>query len=64
LNPHHSGALSGQGLCHTALGYLCEAARCFRRALPVCPGLAAVRQHRARTDATLARANGPALGAA
>jgi tetratricopeptide (TPR) repeat protein len=64
LNPHHFGALSGQGLCHAALGQLREAARCFRRALSVHPGLEAVRQHLARTEAMLARANGHALGAA
>ena len=64
LNPHHFGALSGQGLCHAALGQLREAARCFRRALRVHPRLEAVRQHLARTETTLARANGHALGAA
>jgi tetratricopeptide (TPR) repeat protein len=64
LNPHHFGALSGQGLCHAALGQLREAARCFRRALEVHPRLEAVRQHLARTEATLARANGHALGSA
>ncbi|HWC01587.1 MAG TPA: tetratricopeptide repeat protein [Methylomirabilota bacterium] len=64
LNPHHFGALSGQGLCHAALGQLHQAARCFRRALQVHPRLEAVRQHLARTEATLARANGHALGGA
>ena len=64
LNPHHFGALSGQGLCHAALGQLREAARCFRRALEVHPRLEAVRQHLARTETTLARANGHALGVA
>ena len=64
LNPHHFGALSGQGLCHAALGQLREAARCFRRALQVHPGLDAVRQHLAQTETTLARANGHALGTA
>jgi tetratricopeptide (TPR) repeat protein len=63
LNPHHFGALSGQGLCHAALGQLREAARCFRRALEVHPRLEAVRQHLARTETTLAQANGHALGA-
>jgi tetratricopeptide (TPR) repeat protein len=64
LNPYHFGALSGQGLCHAALGQLRAAARCFRRALEVHPRLEAVRQHLARTEATLARANGHALDAA
>jgi tetratricopeptide (TPR) repeat protein len=64
LNPHHFGALSGQGLCHAALGQLREAARCFRRALEVHPRLEAVRQHLARTETMLARANGHALGVA
>ena len=63
LNPYHFGALSGQGLCHAALGQLREAARCFRRALAVHPRLEAVRQHLSRTETTLARANGHALGA-
>jgi tetratricopeptide (TPR) repeat protein len=63
LNPYHFGALSGQGLCHVALGQLHEAARCFRGALRVHPRLEAVRQHLARTETTLARANGHALGA-
>jgi tetratricopeptide (TPR) repeat protein len=64
LNPHHFGALSGQGLCHVALGQLREAARCFRAALRVHPRLETVRQHLARTEATLARGNGHALGGA
>jgi len=64
LNPHHFGALSGQGLCHAALGQLREAARCFRRALQVHPRLESVRQHLARTETTLARNNGHALGIA
>ena len=62
LNPFHFGALSGQGLCHAALGQLREAARCFRRALLVHPKLETVRQHLTRTETTLARANGHALG--
>ena len=64
LNPYHFGALSGQGLCHAALGQLRQAAHCFRRALQVHPRLEAVRQHLARTETTLARANGHALGVA
>ena len=38
-NPHHFGALSGQGLCHMALGEYREAADCFRRTLAVHPHL-------------------------
>jgi tetratricopeptide (TPR) repeat protein len=62
LNPHHFGALSGQGLCHVALGQLHAAARCFRRALQVHPRLETVRQQLARVEATLARGNGHAVG--
>jgi len=39
-NRHHFGALSGQGLCHMALGQFREAAALFRRALTVHPHLA------------------------
>jgi tetratricopeptide (TPR) repeat protein len=63
LNPYHFGALSGQGLCHVALGQLPAAARCFRRALEVHPQLDGARQQLARIEATLARGNGHALGA-
>lgn len=38
-NPHHFGALSGEGLCHLALGEYREAAGLFRRALAVHPHL-------------------------
>jgi tetratricopeptide (TPR) repeat protein len=38
-NPNHFGALSGQGLCHMALGQHREAAAMFRRALEVHPHL-------------------------
>jgi tetratricopeptide (TPR) repeat protein len=37
--PYHFGALSGQGLCHLALGEYREAAVMFRRALAVHPHL-------------------------
>jgi tetratricopeptide (TPR) repeat protein len=37
--PHHFGALSGQGLCHMALGQYREAADLFRRTLAVHPHL-------------------------
>jgi Flp pilus assembly protein TadD len=43
--PHHFGALSGQGLCHMALGQYGPAAVVFRRALAVHPHLEAVRQN-------------------
>jgi tetratricopeptide (TPR) repeat protein len=43
--PHHFGALSGQGLCHMALGQHGPAATMFRRALAVHPHLEAVRQN-------------------
>jgi tetratricopeptide (TPR) repeat protein len=43
--PHHFGALSGQGLCHMALGQFAPAAALFRRTLAVHPHLAAVRQN-------------------
>jgi tetratricopeptide (TPR) repeat protein len=38
-NPNHFGALSGQGLCHVALGEYREAADLFRRTLAVHPHL-------------------------
>jgi tetratricopeptide (TPR) repeat protein len=62
LNPHHFGALAGQGLCHVALGQLAEGARCFRRALAVHPRLEGVRENLARAEGTLARGNGHAFG--
>jgi tetratricopeptide (TPR) repeat protein len=37
--PYHFGALSGQGLCHMALGQFHEAADCFRRTIAVHPTL-------------------------
>ena len=40
-NPNHFGALSGQGLCHMALGQYRQAAALFRRALEVHPHLMA-----------------------
>jgi tetratricopeptide (TPR) repeat protein len=60
-NPHHFGALSGQGLCHVALGQLADAARCFRRALGVHPRLDGVRQNLARVVTQLVRGNGHAV---
>jgi len=44
-NPNHFGALSGQGLCHLALGEFAEAASLFRRALAVHPHLSGARQN-------------------
>ena len=43
--PHHFGALSGQGLCHVALGQFRDAASLFRRALEVHPHLDGVKQN-------------------
>jgi tetratricopeptide (TPR) repeat protein len=43
--PHHFGALSGQGLCHMALGQYDRAAVMFRRAIAVHPSLQAIRQN-------------------
>src|SRR5262249_5345505 len=43
--PHHFGALSGQGLCHMALGQHREAAALFRRTLAVHPHLQAARHN-------------------
>ena len=44
-NPNHFGALSGQGLCHMALGEYREAADLFRRTLGVHPHLDSARQN-------------------
>jgi tetratricopeptide (TPR) repeat protein len=56
--PHHFGALSGQGLCHLALGQPREAARMFRRALEVHPHLAAVRQNLIAATGEAVKGNG------
>ena len=58
LNPHHFGALAGQGLCHSALAQYREAAHCFRRALAIYPRLDGVRQNLARVQQELVRGNG------
>ena len=42
-NPNHFGALSGQGLCHLALGEHQQAVHVLRRALAIHPHLAPVR---------------------
>ena len=44
-NPHHFGALSGQGLCHLMLGQFREAAELFRRTLAVHPHLGSAREN-------------------
>ena len=44
-NPNHFGALSGQGLCHIALGQFSEAADLFRRTLAVHPHLGSARNN-------------------
>jgi tetratricopeptide (TPR) repeat protein len=44
-NPNHFGALSGQGLCHVALGQFLEAADLFRRTLTVHPYLESARSN-------------------
>jgi tetratricopeptide (TPR) repeat protein len=56
--PHHFGALSGQGLCHMALGQYAEAAALFRRALEVHPRLPAVQRNLGAAMLELVRANG------
>ncbi|MGH7321449.1 MAG: tetratricopeptide repeat protein [Candidatus Rokuibacteriota bacterium] len=61
LNPQHFGALSGQGLCHVALGRYRPAARCFRRALAIHPRLSGVRENLVRVEQALVRGNGHEL---
>jgi tetratricopeptide (TPR) repeat protein len=58
--PHHFGALSGQGLCHVALGQFREAADLFRRALQVHPNLESVRQNLRLALGEAVRGNGRA----
>ena len=60
--PHHFGALSGQGLCHVALGEFREAAGLFRRALAVHPHLGAARQNLATVLGEVVKGNGHAAG--
>ena len=57
-NPNHFGALSGQGLCHMALGQYREASAMFRRALAVHPHLTAARHNLAQALAGAVRGNG------
>ena len=56
--PRHFGALSGQGLCHMALGQPREAAALFRRALDVHPHLIAARRNLALAVAESVKGNG------
>ena len=57
-NPHHFGALAGQGLCYMALGRHREAAAVFRRALGVHPRLTGVRHNLAAALGEAVRGNG------
>jgi len=57
-NPHHFGALSGQGLCYMALGRHREAAAVFRRALAVHPRLQGARHNLAVAMGEAVRGNG------
>jgi tetratricopeptide (TPR) repeat protein len=56
--PHHFGALSGQGLCHMALGQHKEAADLFRRTLVVYPHLEAARRNLAAALGEVIKGNG------
>ena len=57
-NPNHFGALSGQGLCHLALGQYREAAALFRRTLEVHPHLGAARRNLALALGEAVKGNG------
>ncbi len=52
-NPHHFGALSGEGLCCLALGQLKRAQESFRKALAVNPNMPGVEQNLAATERSL-----------
>jgi tetratricopeptide (TPR) repeat protein len=56
-NPHHFGALSGQGLCHLMLGQFQEAAQLFRRTLAVHPRLNGARNNLRMAIAEMSRLN-------
>ena len=56
-NPHHFGALSGQGLCHLMLGQFHEAAELFRRTLAVHPHLNGARNNLRMAVAEMSRLN-------
>jgi tetratricopeptide (TPR) repeat protein len=60
--PQHFGALSGQGLCHIALGQFREAAALFRRALGVHPHLPAARHNLAAVLSEVVKVNGGGAG--
>ena len=57
-NPHHFGALSGQGLCYMAIGRHRDAAAMFRRALAVHPHLQGARHNLAVAMGEAVRGNG------
>ena len=57
-NPNHFGALSGQGLCHMALGQYRQAAALFRRALAVHPHLIAANHNLATALQEAVKGNG------
>ena len=57
-NPNHFGALSGQGLCHMALGQYRQAAALFMRTLAVHPNLVAARHNLATAMAEAVKGNG------
>lgn len=57
-NPSHFGALSGQGLCHMALGQHREAAALFRRTLEVHPRLASASRNLAAALSEAVKGNG------
>ena len=57
-NPHHFGALSGQGLCHMALGQYREAAALFRRTLEVHPHLKSASRNLAAAESEAVKGNG------
>jgi len=57
-NPSHFGALSGQGLCHMALGQSREAAALFRRALAVHPHLTSAAHNLAVALSEMVKGNG------
>ncbi|HYB70940.1 MAG TPA: tetratricopeptide repeat protein [Candidatus Bathyarchaeia archaeon] len=57
-NPTHFGALSGQGLCHMALGQYREAAALFRRVLAVHPHLTSASRNLAAALSEAVKGNG------
>jgi tetratricopeptide (TPR) repeat protein len=57
-NAQHFGALSGQGLCHMALGQHREAAALFRRCLAVHPHLASAAHNLAAALSEAVKGNG------